>query len=136
MKLFLKIVGALFALLVFLVALGSMIPAPEKPELLAIATIGCVRQDAAVALARALSSGQGNRIAIDDFAQQQGCLLVPAGKTVIVIEEEAGHSRVTKVSVDGRELYVLGMPRPTSDERLNSAISDLKRATHELVSGH
>jgi hypothetical protein len=106
--------------------------APEKrlrPELLAIGIIGCQQQDTAVAIARAVSTyGTADSYGLSKWAEKNGCALVPAGTYVTPIEEGAGHKGITKVLVQSSEIYLLGLPRPTSRERLDMSVADLKRA--------
>jgi hypothetical protein len=111
-----------------LVIIGMLMPAKHHPELLAVEVVGCQRQDAAAALARALATRGLNTTRMDKWAEQNGCNLVPAGSYVTAIEEAAGNSHVTKVSLNGDTMYLLGLPRPTSGERIDESVAGLKKA--------
>ena len=129
-KIFLLVVGGAIGLFVVLAVIGGSTPERHEPELLATGIVGCPSQDIAVALARALSTPGAKSRELSGWSEQNGCHLVPAGTYVTAIEEEAGHSKVTKVSTTGVIVYLLGLPRPTPREKLNAAVADLKKAVN------
>jgi hypothetical protein len=121
----------IFGLFISLAFIGMLLPARQSgPELLATGIIGCQRQDVAVAIARTLSARHGAESGMGEWAEKNGCQLVPAGTSVTPIEEEAGHPAITKVSINGSDRYLLGLPRPTSQEKLDDAVRHLKEAVH------
>ncbi len=131
----LKVAGWITAGFVGLTILGMLLPGkPPKPEKLAIGIIGCKRLEPAVAIARTLSSRSrsSNTRELEVFAEHNGCSLIPAGNYVTPIEEEVGHQQITKASVNGTDVYLLGLPRPTSEDRLHAAVADLKDSVGDL----
>lgn len=121
------------SIIVGIYVLGSVAPAPKsRPELIASPIVNCPRQEVAVALARALSTVASDRREVTRWSEQNGCGLMPSGTYITAVEEESGHSKVTKVTVNGVTTYMLGLPRPTASEKLDAAVSDLKRAVNGL----
>ena len=99
---------------------------PPRSELLAVGIIACQQRDTAAAIARAVSTyGATKSYSLSKWAEKNGCELVPAGTYVTPIEEEAGHKGITKVLIQGSEMYLLGLPHPTSQEKLDMAVDDL-----------
>ncbi len=65
---------------------------------------------------------------VSSWSEQHGCVLVPAGTYVTPIQEEAGHYRVTKVSVEGNIKYLLELPRPASQQKNNTTTAKFRSA--------
>ena len=110
--------------IVFLAVLTLLPVRGAPPEVLNVNILGCRQQDTAVAAARTVASGGSpvNTADVRSWWEQLGCGLVPAGTYLRPLQEEAGHIGVTKAKVNGDVKYLLGLPRPKSEEKRHAAV--------------
>ena len=120
-----KIAIGILGTFVTLAVIGKLIPAKPKPELIIEETVGRKGQDAAIAVAKAASASRYDPAEFPEWERQEGCALAPAGTYFMLIEKEAGHADVTKVSIGGGEMYLLWLHRPPFLETQNNLAESL-----------